>query len=197
MESAPGHPDLCSINKKKKKMSNTVNWVGDPAHSEVKFKVKHLMITNVTGSFDDYKIEVHSDGEGFNNPEISFTAKAASVDTNNEQRDAHLRSADFFDADTYPEITFKSTKYESAGSNGDYVLEGDLTMKDVTKKIKLDVEFLGVHKDPWGNAKAGFSISGKINRKDWGLTWNAALESGGVLVSEEVKINAEVQLAKG
>ena len=172
-----------------------IKWNLDPAHSEVTFKVKHMMITNVSGNFKEFTVDAATDGEDFSKPEINFTAKAASVNTNSEQRDGHLRSADFFDAEKFPEITFKASKYEKVSGN-DYTLQGDLTIKDVTKTISLDVEYGGIQKDPWGNMKAGFTISGKINRKDFGLTWNAALETGGVMVSEEVKINCEIQLIK-
>lgn len=174
-------------------MSKTT-WKSDAAHSEVTFKVKHMMITNVTGQITDYVVEAVTDGDDFSNAQVAFTGKLNSINTGNEQRDAHLRSPDFFDADKHPEITFRSTRYER---NGDEVkLQGDLTMKGVTKPVRLDVEFGGIQKDPWGNTKAGFSISGKLNRKDFGLNWNAALETGGVLVSDDVKIVAEIQLVK-
>lgn len=176
-------------------MSKT-NWKLDPAHSEVAFKVKHMMITNVTGHLTDFSATASTDSEDFGKAvDISFTAKAASVDTHSEQRDGHLRSPEFFDAEKFPEITFKSTSYDKV-SDDQYKLKGDLTMKDVTKNITLDVEYGGIQKDPWGNLKAGFTISGKLNRKDFGLNWNAALETGGVMVSEEVRVHAEVQMVK-
>ena len=176
-------------------MKNT--WVLDPAHSEVSFKVKHLMISNVKGTLRNCKLEVVTESDNFMPAEISFSAEAASIDTGSEQRDQHLRSAEFFDAENYPEINFKGTKFEKKMGNDDtYELYGDLTMKGVTKPVKLEVEFSGLMKDPWGNTKAGFSVSGKINRKDWGLNWNAALEAGGVMVSDEVKVNADIQLLK-
>ncbi|MDF2455627.1 MAG: hypothetical protein K0R51_1620 [Cytophagaceae bacterium] len=165
-------------------------WNLDTTHSEVGFKVKHLMINNVKGQFKSFNIELQSEGDDFNSSSISFTADVASIDTSNEQRDQHLQSAEFFDIEKYPQISFKSTRYDGS------VLEGNLTIKDVTKAVKLEVDFGGIAKDPWGNTKAGFTITGKINRKDWGLNWNAALETGGVLVSEEVNIIAEIQLAK-
>jgi polyisoprenoid-binding protein YceI len=173
---------------------NTIKWTSDPAHSEVTFKVKHMMITNVTGLLTDYKVEAESASDDFTKASVKFTAKLNSINTGNEQRDTHLRSADFFDVDKYSEMTFKSTSFEKNGS--DFKLKGDLTIKDVTKPITLDVEFGGINKDPWGNTKAGFSVTGKLNRKDFGLNWNAALETGGVLVSDEVKIAAEIQLVK-
>jgi len=175
-------------------MSNTTTWALDIAHSEVQFKIKHLMITNVTGGFTKYDVQVNATGEDFTNANISFTADVASISTNNEQRDGHLRSADFFDAEKFPQITFQSTSFSKVG--GDYELQGNLTIKGVSKPVKLTVEYGGLGRDPWGNLKAGFTISGKINRTDWGLGWNAALEAGGVLVGEDVKINCEIQLIK-
>ncbi|HWY38951.1 MAG TPA: YceI family protein [Bacteroidia bacterium] len=169
----------------------TTNWVLDPTHSEVQFKVKHLMITHVTGSFNVLSANVHAD-ENFNHAKVSFTADTSSVNTGNEQRDGHLKGADFFDSAKFPAITFESTDYNAKEGK----IKGNLTIKGVTKPVNLEAEFNGINKDPWGNHKAGFSVSGKINRKDWGLEWNAALEGGGVLVSEEVKINAEVQFVK-
>lgn len=166
-------------------------WKIDTAHSEVGFTVKHLMINNIKGHFKKFDAEAESESDDFKSPQISFTAEVASIDTGNEQRDQHLRSADFFDTEKFPEIKFVAKKYE-----GEELL-GDLTIHGITRPVKLNVEFGGVAKDPWGNTKAGFTVSGKINRKDFGLNWNAALETGGVLVSEEVKINAEVQLVKG
>jgi polyisoprenoid-binding protein YceI len=175
-------------------MSKT-KWKLDPAHSEVTFKVKHMMITNVTGHFTEFSGEVDVDNEDFSHAEIQFTAKATSVDTHAEQRDGHLRSPEFFDAEKYPEIKFKSTSYEKV-SGSDYKLKGDLTIRDVTKNITLDVEYGGTQKDPWGNLKAGFTVNGKLNRKDFGLNWNAVLETGGVMVSDEVRIHCEVQIVK-
>jgi polyisoprenoid-binding protein YceI len=173
---------------------STTTWKLDPAHSEVSFKVKHMMITNVTGLLTDYNVEAVSEGEDFSNPKVTFTAKLNSINTGNEQRDTHLRSADFFDVEKNPELKFKSTSYKQSGDG--YKLQGDLTIKGVTKPVTLDVEFGGIGKDPWGNTKAGFSVTGKLNRKDFGLNWNAALETGGVLVSDDVKIAAEIQLVK-
>ena len=172
-----------------------IKWNLDPSHSEVTFKVKHMMITNVSGSFNEFSVEAATEGEDFSKAAISFTAKATSVNTNSEQRDGHLRSPEFFDTEKFPEITFKGTKYEKVDGEN-YILNGDLTIKDVTKNIGLQVEYGGIQKDPWGNMKAGFTITGKINRKDFGLNWNAALEAGGVMVSEEVRIYCEIQLVK-
>lgn len=172
------------------------NWNLDKSHSEINFKVKHMMITNVTGSFTDFDVNAQAETDDFSSAEISFTARTASVNTANEQRDGHLKSADFFDVEKFPELRFKSTSFSK--KSGDlYTLSGDLTIKDVTRPVVLNVEFGGINTDPWGNVKAGFSLAGVINRKDFGLGWNATLETGGVLVGEEVKLLAEIQLAKG
>ena len=168
-------------------------WAIDPAHSEVQFKVKHLMISTVTGSFKQFGAEAELEGDDLTNAQVSFWADTASIFTNDEKRDAHLRSPDFFDSEQFPKLTFTSTRIEGSGSN--WKVTGDLTIKGVTKPVTLDVEWSGQAKDPWGNTKAGLNLSGKIDRKEWGLTWNAALETGGVLVSEEVRILCEVQLA--
>ena len=170
-------------------------WVLDPTHSEVNFKIKHLMITNVTGSFTKFSADAETDADDFTTAKINFSADVSSVSTNNEQRDGHLQSADFFDVAQFPQIKFESIKFEK-GASEHFLLKGYLTIKDVTKVVSMDVECGGIAKDPWGNVKAGFSIAGKINRKDFGLSWNAALETGGVMVSEEVKINAEIQMVK-
>jgi polyisoprenoid-binding protein YceI len=172
----------------------TRSWAIDPTHSEVHFKIKHLMITNVTGSFNIFEASVTTEGEDFSTAKVSFTADANSVDTGNEQRDGHLKSADFFDAEKYPKIKFTATKSEPVDNDGSYEMYGDLTIKDVTKNIKLSVEFGGVVQDAYGNTKAGFTINGKINRKDFGLTWSAVTEAGGVVVSDEVRIISEIQL---
>ncbi len=168
-------------------------WVLDPTHSEVTFKVKHMMISNVKGEFKEVSAKI--DGENFETSKITATVNAGSIFTNNEDRDNHLKSADFFDAEKYATLSFEGTSFDKVDDD-EYKLTGLLTIKDVIKEVTFDVEFGGIGKDPWGNEKAGFSLQGKINRKDWGLNWNAALETGGVLVSEEVKIQAEVQFVK-
>jgi polyisoprenoid-binding protein YceI len=172
----------------------TKTWALDPTHSEVHFKIKHLMITNVTGSFNIFTVSAQTEEEDFSKAKLSFTADVDSISTNNEQRDAHLKSADFFDAEKFPQIKFEATKTENVDSDGSYELYGNLTIRDVIQNIKLSVEFGGVVKDPYGNTKAGFTINGKINRKDFGLTWGAVTEAGGVVLSDEVKIAAEIQL---
>jgi polyisoprenoid-binding protein YceI len=171
-------------------------WGIDPVHSEIGFKVKHLMITYVRGVFKEFDGSIYTTGENFMTAEIDFWINPASIDTGDEKRDAHLKSADFFDVENYKEINFTGNTIEEVDKDGSYELYGDLTIKGIKKQIKLDVEFGGVMKDPWGNHKAGFSINGKINRKDWGLNWNGVLEAGGVLVGEDVWINCEVQLVK-
>lgn len=173
-----------------------VKWGVDPVHSEIAFKVKHLMISNVKGVFKEFDASFYTTGEDFMTSEIDFWMNPASIDTGDAKRDEHLRSADFFDVENHKVITFIGNSYENVDNDGSYELWGNLTIKGITKKIKLDVEFGGIMKDPWGNEKAGFSIHGKINRKDWELTWNAALEAGGVLVSDEVTISCEVQLVR-
>jgi polyisoprenoid-binding protein YceI len=173
-----------------------VKWVIDPVHTEIGFRVKHLMITSVKGVFKEYDASIYTTGEEFMTSEIDFWVNPASVDTGDPSRDAHIKSPDFFDAENYKQISFIGNTYEKVDDDGSFTLYGDLTIKGIKKQIRLDVEFGGVMKDPWGNEKAGFSVNGKINRKDWGLNWNAALEAGGVLVSDEVRISCEIQLVK-
>jgi len=173
----------------------TTRWNLDPAHSEITFKVKHMMITNVTGSFRDFSVNVETEGDDFSTAKITFAADINSIDTGNKDRDNHLKSADFFNAAAYPQIQFVSKKVEKKGDN-EFILSGDLSIGGTTRPIKCDVEFGGIGKDPWGNQKAGFTLSGKIKRTDFGLNWNAALETGGVLVGEEVKLFAEIQLIR-
>ena len=170
-------------------------WVIDPTHSKVGFKVKHLMISNVLGSFREFEGKVTTEGNDFATARILFSLSAASIDTEVADRDAHLKSPDFFDAEKFPKLVFVGNELKDLGDDL-YELTGDLTIKDVTRPVILQAEFGGVMTDPWGNVKAGFSVSGKINRKDFGLNWNAALEAGGVLVGEEVKLSADIELAK-
>jgi polyisoprenoid-binding protein YceI len=173
----------------------TTKWVIDAAHSEVLFKVKHLMVTNVTGQFSSFEGTVEAENDDFSNASIEFTADVNTISTNNEQRDQHLKAADFFEAEKYPQVKFVSTGFNKK-SDEDYELTGNLTIKGITKKVTLKVEFGGIVQDPWGNTKAGFSLNGKINRKNFGLTFHAVTETGGVLLSDEVKLVAEVQLLK-
>lgn len=170
-------------------------WVLDPAHTEITFKIRHLMIANVTGSFKQFSSEAETNGDDFSNAKVVFTAQTASVTTDNEQRDAHLKSDDFFNAEKYPEIRFESTGLKKKNDD-EYELEGKLTIRDVTKTIKLNVEAGGVIVDGYGQTKAGFSVTGKINRKDFGLNWSAVTEAGGIVVSDEVKMVVEAQYIK-
>jgi len=167
----------------------------DAAHSEITFKVKHLMITNVTGNFTKFDATLESDSDDFSDAKISFEADVNSISTNNEQRDGHLKSDDFFGAEAFPKLTFTSISLTKK-SNDKYILVGDLTIKGTTKSVELDVEYGGTVTDGWGQVKAGFEITGKINRKDFGLTWGAVTEAGGVVVSDEVKLNLSVQMIK-
>ena len=170
-------------------------WVSDPTHGELGFKIKHLMISNVSGLFKSFKADVETEGTDFSNSQIHLSADMTSISTNNEQRDAHLQKADFFEVEKYPELKFDSKRMEKL-DNDTYSLYGDLTLKGVTRPVKLNVEYNGVTKDPWGGERAGFLVTGKIKRTDWGITFNAALETGGVMLSEEVKISGEIQLVK-
>ena len=173
----------------------TTKWVIDPTHSEIGFKIKHLMITNVSGKFETFEAEDQTEGDDFTTAQIEAKISTASINTNNLQRDEHLRNSDFFEVDKHPEILFSSTKVEKVDEEN-FVVYGNLSLKGIVKPVKLDVEYSGATKDPWGNQKAGFVISGKINRSDFGLNFNAALETGGLVLGEEVKINSEVQLVK-
>ena len=174
---------------------STTKWVIDPTHSEIGFKVKHMMFTNVAGKFNKYDATITSENDDFQGADFQFSADIDSIDTGNTDRDNHLKSADFFNGEENPKLTFRSSSFvKEDGEN--YQLSGDLTLNGITKFVQLPVEFSGVMKDPWGNEKIGLNITGKINRKDWGLTWNSALETGGVLVSDEVRLNIEVQLVK-
>ncbi len=172
-------------------------WVIDPAHSEIGFKVKHLMITNVKGVLKEFDASIYTTNEDFMSAEVDIWLNPGSVDTGDANRDAHLRSADFFDAENHKQIHFTSIfAVDKVDNDGSYDIWGDLTIKGIKKQVKLSIEFGGVMKDPWGNHKAGITVNGKINRSDFGLNWNAALEAGGVLVSEEVRIVADIQLVK-
>jgi polyisoprenoid-binding protein YceI len=169
-------------------------WKLDPTHSAVEFSAKHLMITTVKGRITDIEGTIYTDEKNPGNSSVEATLKAASLDTRTEQRDQHLRSADFLDVEKFPEIKFRSTRIQ--GEKDSFKLTGDLTIRDVTKPITLDVEFEGQNKDPWGGQRVGFSASGKIDRRDFGLTWNQALETGGVVVGNDIKISLEVQAIK-
>jgi len=173
-------------------MKNT--WKIDELHSDVQFKIKHLVISTVTGSFTKFSAEAETDGDDFAGGKINFSADVNSITTGNDQRDGHLKSVDFFDVANFPTMDFVSTNVEK--SSDGYTLHGNLTLRGVTKPVTLNVEFGGTAKDPYGNFKAGFEVSGKINRSEFGLTWGAVTEAGGVVVSDEVKIAANVQMVK-
>jgi len=173
----------------------SITWKIDPAHSEIQFKVKHLMITTVTGSFQKFEGEIVTDTDDFTTAtSIRFTADVSSINTNNEQRDQHLRSEDFFHAEKFSEISFTGTRYTSLKNDAN--VHGNLTIRGVTRPVTLDVEFGGIVVDPWGQTKAGFTITGKISRKEFGLTWSAVTEAGSVVVSDEIKLLAEIQVVK-
>lgn len=167
----------------------STKWNLDPAHSEITFKVKHMMISNVKGEFKTFTAEIEAEDDTFTTAKASATIQADSVDTNNADRDAHLKGEEFFNTAAHPEITFEADSLTNP-------VTGNLTINGVTKPVTLDVEFGGINKDPWGNIKAGFSFEGKLKRSDFGLNWNAALETGGVLVSDEVKIAGDLQFVK-
>jgi polyisoprenoid-binding protein YceI len=170
-------------------------WKLDPTHSEVQFKVKHLMITTVTGYFKKFDLDVETEGDDFTKAsKIEFTADIDSIDTNNQQRDTHLKSADFFDAANHGQLKFIGKNYSTNGEEGQ--LQGDLTIRGVTKPITLNVEFGGIVVDPYGQTKAGFGVSGKISRKEFGLTWSAVTEAGQVVVSDDIRIHCEIQVVK-
>lgn len=175
----------------------TTKWVLDPTHSEVEFKIKHMMISTVTGNFKKFDATVETEGEDFTTAKIKFTVEVDSIDTKSEQRDGHLKSVDFFDTANFPEITFVATKYENVDNDGSYEVYGDLTIRGITRNEKFDAEFGGVIKDPWGNTRAGITITGKINRKQFGLTWSGATETGSLIVSEDVKIHVALEFVKG
>ena len=170
-------------------------WVIDPAHSEVQFKVKHLVISTVTGSFGKFEGSLLASKDDFSDASIDFSADIDSINTNQPDRDAHLKSPEFFDAANHPKLTFKSTSFR-INDGSEYELTGDLTIKGTTKQVKLSVEYGGTTKDPWGNTKSGFEISGKINRKDFGLAWSAVTETGGLVVADEVRLALNIELAK-
>jgi polyisoprenoid-binding protein YceI len=173
----------------------SITWKVDPAHTEVQFKVKHLMITTVTGYFRTFDCVVITETEDFNTTtSIKFTADIDSIDTNNAQRDTHLKSDDFFNAEKFTQIIFTGTRYEAI--NAEATLQGNLTIRGITKPVSLNVEYGGTVVDPYGQTKAGFTVTGRLSRKEFDLKWNAVTEAGSVVVSDEVKLHAEVQLIK-
>jgi polyisoprenoid-binding protein YceI len=176
------------------KMANT-KWQLDSTHSELGFKIKHLMISNVSGVFKNFNVEATMDEKDFTTAKIKMTADMSSVSTNNEARDQHLRNSDFFEVDKFPELVFNSTRVDKVDDEN-FTVHGDLTLRGVTKPVQLNVEYSGATKDPWGGVRSGFIVNGKIKRSDWGVSFNGVLETGGVVLGEEVKINSEIQLVK-
>jgi len=171
-------------------------WAIDPVHSEIQFKVKHMVISTVTGQFERFSGSAENEGDDFEGATVTFEADVNSINTRNSDRDAHLKSDDFFNAEKYPKITFKSKSFTKVGDDS-YKLVGDLTIRDVVKEVTLDVEYGGkVDNDGYGNVKAGFEVTGKISRKDFGLKWNGVTEAGQIIVSDEVKLLLNVQFAK-
>lgn len=176
-------------------MANKTKWVIDPAHSEIQFKVKHLVISTVTGSFEKFEGSLETPGEDFSDAQIFFSADVNSVNTNMPDRDAHLKSAEFFDGANHPKLIFRSKSLKKLSADK-YKLTGDLTIKGITKEVLLDISFGGTMKDPYGKTKAGFELTGKIIRKDFGLNWNVITEAGGLVVSDEVRILINAELTK-
>jgi polyisoprenoid-binding protein YceI len=170
-------------------------WVIDPMHSEVQFKARHLVISTVTGFFRKFDGHAEIINDNFENAKVWITLDVNSIDTNQEQRDTHLKSADFFNAEQYPQITFKSTSFKKKDDD-EYELKGDLTIKDITKPVTLKVEHGGSTKDFYGNTKVGFEIIGKINRKEFGLTWDGVTEAGSIVVGEDIKLSINAQFTK-
>lgn len=170
-------------------------WKIDPTHSEIGFKVKHLMITNVSGNFRDFEGTVQTNSDDFHDANITFEAHVASVDTKNEQRDEHLKNGEFFDAVQFPKIQFTSKQVKKI-SQDEYKLLGHLTIRNETHPIELDVEYAGIQVDPWGQTKAGFELKGRLHRSDYGLRWNSTTEAGGLVLSDEIKLHMNIQLTK-
>ncbi|MFD4816418.1 YceI family protein [Peribacillus butanolivorans] len=175
-------------------MTNT-KWAIDPTHSAIEFSVKHMMIAKVKGSFNKFEANISANPSDLTTAEIDFTVDVASIDTRNADRDNHLRSADFFDVEKNPTLTFKSTKIVKTGDD-EYDVTGDVTLNRFTNEETFAITFEGQGKDPWGNEKAGFSGKGKVKRSDYGLTYNAALETGGVLIGDQITLTIEIEAAK-
>ncbi len=170
-------------------------WKIDPTHSEVQFKVKHLVISTVTGSFSSFDGQIDTEGDSFENAKASFTADIDSISTNNEDRDNHLKSDDFFNAEQFPQLKFESTNVEKV-SEGEYTVTGNLTIRDITKEIELKLVHGGTVTDQYGQTKAGFEVEGAINRKEFGLTWSAVTEAGNVVVGDKINLHLNVQYIK-
>lgn len=177
-------------------MTNQTKWIIDQSHSEIAFKIKHLMIANINGSFKTFDANIYTTSNDFTTAQIDLWIDVSSINTGDEKRDAHLKGSDFFDIENHKQISFIASSIGKADSNNEHELWGEFTMRGINRNVKLNVQFGGLAKDPWGNEKAGFTVTGKINRSDWGLTWNAAIETGGLMVSDEINISCEIQLTK-
>lgn len=173
----------------------TVKWTLDAAHSQLQFKVRHMMLTSVTGEFKKFDIQVETEGDDFGSAKINVTADIDSISSGSEQRDVHLKSDDFFNAEKFPQMTFKGQSLMHVGDDH-WILHGDLTIRDITKQVSFDVLYMGMIDDPWGNKKAGFEVNGKVQRKEFGLLWNVVTEAGGVVASDDVRIHGNVQFIK-
>lgn len=175
--------------------SQSTEWKIDHSHSNVTFEISHMVVATVTGKFEKFDGSIKSDTEDFTDASVNFQIETASVNTNNEKRDAHLRNDDFFDAENNPYIIFNGKKMEKKSGNN-YSLTGDLTMNNITREVELDVRFNGTIKDPWGGTRAGFRVTGELNRYEYDLMWNTTLESGGLLVGENVELRVNLELIK-
>ncbi|HTA62623.1 MAG TPA: YceI family protein [Bacteroidia bacterium] len=175
-------------------MTKETKWSIDQAHSELAFKIRHLMITHVKGVFKNFDANIYTTDKDFSTAQIDLWIEASSITTGEEKRDEHLKGSDFFDVKNHKQITFVSSTIGEADEDGNHELWGELTIKKITKNVKLNVQFMGVINDPFGNEKAGFTLAGQINRADWGLVWNKTIETGGFMISEEVAISCKVEL---
>ena len=182
------------VKKAKEKMINQTKWSIDQAHTDITFKVRHLMIAHVKGTFTTFDASIYTTSNDFTTAEIDLWIDTSSISTGDVKRDVHLKSMDFFDVVNHKQITFVSSTIGKADAVGNHELWGELTMIGIKQNIRLDVEFGGIVKDPWGNERAGFTVTGKINRRDWGLVWNSTVEAGGVMVSEDIDISCEIEL---
>jgi len=175
--------------------TNKTKWAIDPYHTEIMFRVKHLVISNITGKFEKFDAGVLTNGDDWNDAQVEFSAEVSSINTGAADRDNHLKSADFFDAVNFPKLIYKSQSFTKSGDN-EFLMSGDITIRGTTRPLKMKVEFGGIMKDPWGNIKAGFELTGKLNRREFGLKWSAVSEAGGMVAADEVKLILNVELAK-
>jgi polyisoprenoid-binding protein YceI len=188
--------NLKHIKMRTTEVGEQTKWGIDPAHSEIGFKVRHLMIAHVKGEFKTFEASICTAGNNFRTSEVDLTIDASSISTGDAKRDRHLKSRDFFNVRKFRQISFCSGSIVKADGEGNHELWRELTMMGITKNVKLNVQFGGILNDPWGNERAGFSVTGKINRSDWGLTWNTSTESSGLMVGDEVEISCDIELTK-